>query len=206
MSVYGFAGNTSLGPAIEGGRFLQFNCKGIQDCFAELQDFHHNHQVLVACVLDPKLGVNSTLNEFTVYATISRDRPTGGGGGGLAALVHHSVPYGVTECDIFPNDDMAEALAVETGLGAVHTDLGQCLYPPSSSCPRNYAPNFDILLEDHGDQMVLGVLNAQHPCAPPLPSCCGLPDGTLQLLICQSWHPSNLEKFSHNPKFDGRED
>ena len=35
--------------------------------------------------------------------------------------------------------------------------------PPASSYPRNYAPDFDALLEDRGDQMVLGDFNAHHP-------------------------------------------
>ena len=71
------------GPALERGRFPQFNCNGILHCHAELLDFLHRHQVLFACVQETKLGVNSSLNEFTGYATVRRDRPTGGGGGGL---------------------------------------------------------------------------------------------------------------------------
>ena len=104
------------GPALEGGRFLQFNCNGIQHCHAELQDFLHRDQVLVACVQETKLGVNSSLKEFTDYATIRRDRP-GGCGGGLATLVHHSVPFRVPDGDILPKDDTAEVLAVEVDLG-----------------------------------------------------------------------------------------
>ena len=50
----------ALGPALERGRFLQFNCNGILHCHAELQDFLHRHQVLVACVQETKLGVNSS--------------------------------------------------------------------------------------------------------------------------------------------------
>ena len=71
---------TAPGPAFEGGRFLQFNCNGIQHCHAELQDFLHHHQMLVSCVQETKLSMN-----------------------------------------------------------------------------------FDALLEDHGNQMVLGDLNAHHP-------------------------------------------
>ena len=48
---------TAPGLAFEGGRFLQFNCNGIQLCHVELQDFLHRHQVLVACVQETKLGV-----------------------------------------------------------------------------------------------------------------------------------------------------
>ena len=96
------------GPALERGRFLQFNCNGILHCHAELQDFLHCHQVLVACVQETKLGVNSSLKEFTDYATVRRDRPTGGGGGGLVTLVHHSVTYSVPDSGILPDDDKAK--------------------------------------------------------------------------------------------------
>ena len=82
----------SPGPALERGRFLQFNCNGILHCHAEMQDFLHRHQVLVAWVQEAKLGVNPFLKKFTDYVTVRRDRSTGGGGGGLVTLVHHSVP------------------------------------------------------------------------------------------------------------------
>ena len=42
-------------------------------------------------------------------------------------------------------------------------DLVNVHIPPASSCPWNYAPDFDALLEDRGNQMVLGNLNANYP-------------------------------------------
>ena len=63
----------AAGPAFEEGRYLQFNCNGIQHCHAELQDFLHHHQVLVACVQETKLCMNTTLEEFTGYTTIRRN-------------------------------------------------------------------------------------------------------------------------------------
>ena len=53
-----------------GGRFLQFNCNGVQHCHAQLQEVLHCHQVLVAYVQETILSMNSTLKEFTGYATI----------------------------------------------------------------------------------------------------------------------------------------
>ena len=72
--------------------------------------------VLVACVQDTKLGVNSTHKEFTGYAAIRRDRPIGGGGVGLVTLVCHYIPYRVPDGDILPDDDTAEVLPVEVDL------------------------------------------------------------------------------------------
>ena len=100
-----------------------------------------------------KLGVNSTLKEFTGYATVRRDRPTGGGGEGLVALVYHFIPYTVPDGDILPDDDAVEVLAVETDLGGttltfvnVYIPLGP---PAHGTTPQTL--------------MVLGDFNAHHP-------------------------------------------
>ena len=78
--------SSAPGPGLEGGRFLHFNCNGIQHCHTEHQDFLHPHQPFVVCVQDTKLCVYSSLKEFTYYATIMQDRQYGGRGG-LVKLV-----------------------------------------------------------------------------------------------------------------------
>ena len=120
-------------------------------CHAELQDFHYRHQVLVACVQETKLVVNSSfkVKEFTGFAIIRHDRPAGGDE--LVTLVHHSVPYRVPDCDIHPDDDTDELLAVENDLWGTTLTSVNVYITPSSSCPRNYTPDFDTLHEDLGD-------------------------------------------------------
>ena len=83
-------------PAFEGNRFLKFNCNGIQHCHAELLDFLHRHQLLVACQQDTKLEVNSSLKEFTDYTILRSDRRHEDGSR-LFTLVHHSVPFRVPD-------------------------------------------------------------------------------------------------------------
>ena len=78
-------------------------------------------------------------------------------------LVHHSVPYRVPYSDILPDDDTAEVLAVETILRGTTLTFVNVYILPASSCPRNCAIDFDALLEDRGDQMVLGDFNTHHP-------------------------------------------
>ena len=121
-------------PALERSRFLQFNCNGRLHCHVELQDFLHRHQVLVACVQETKLGVNSSLKVFTGYSTFRRDCPTGGDGGGLVTRVHHSFSYRVPNNDILPEDDTAEVLAVEIDLGGTTLTFVNVYIPPVSSC------------------------------------------------------------------------
>ena len=87
----------------------------------------------------------------------------GGSSGRLVTLVHHSVPYRVHDSGILLDDDTAEVLAVETDLGRTTLSFVSVYISPASSCPRNCAPDFDALLKDCGDQMVLGDFNAHHP-------------------------------------------
>ena len=63
----------------------------------------HYHQVLVACLQEIKLDVNSSLKEFIDYDTIRGNRPYGDGGG-LATFIHQSIPSRVPDGDILQND------------------------------------------------------------------------------------------------------
>ena len=115
-----------------------------QHCHTELQNFLHHLQVLVTCVQETKLVVNSTLKEFTDYATIRRDRHAGGG-------------------DILPNDDTVEVLAVEADLEGTILTVVNFYVKPAPSCPQNYASDLDVLQEDRGKQLMLGDFNTHHP-------------------------------------------
>ena len=117
--------------------------------------------VVVVSLQDTKLGVQSSLKEFTDYATIKHDRPLGGGGG-LVTLVHHSVTFRVPDGGILPNDATAGVLAVEAKLGGTTLNLNN-VYAPRVVLPRNFSPYSDALLEDHGDHMVLGDFNTHLP-------------------------------------------
>ena len=105
--------------------------------------------------------MNYALKDFTGYTTIRRDRSTRSSGGGLVALVHHSVSYKVPVFDIFPDDNTAEVLSVEANLeGSTLTFFN--VYIPR----RPPAPDFDALPVpdfDSGNQMALGNINAHHP-------------------------------------------
>ena len=89
-------------------------------------------------------------------STIRRESQTGAAGGGLVTLFHNSIHYRVPDGDILPDDDTAEVLAVLTDLGGTTLTFFNLYIPPASSCPRNYAPDFNAHLVDRGDQMVFG--------------------------------------------------
>ena len=114
------------GPASEWGRFLQFNCNGIQHCHTELQVFLHVHQVLVACVQETKVGVNSTLKDLTGYATIRRDRLTRGRG--IVTLIHHRV-YGCLMMTYFPMTTRWTFWQLRQTLEEPHWHSSTCISP-----------------------------------------------------------------------------
>ena len=69
---------------------------------------------------------------------------------------------GAHDDDIFPNDDTAEVLVVEADHGGTALIFVNVYIPPASSRPRNFTPDYDALLEDRRDQMVLGDFNAHN--------------------------------------------
>ena len=148
------------GSPVTAGRFLQFNCNGILHCHAELEDFLHKNHVLVACIQETKLRPSSSVKEFRDYASVRRDRE-GGAGGGLLTLVHHSVSFRDSGT-VLTDDDTAETLLVTVTLEGGELHILNVYIPPATSCPAGYATNFDLLLRDRGDQLVMGDFNAHH--------------------------------------------
>jgi len=96
------------------------------------------------------------------YTSVRRDR-VGGGGGGLLTLVHHSVTFRELDSDLLPGDDIAEAQGIVLWLGGAELRIINVYIPPASGCPPRYATDFDCILEDHGDVLVMGDFNAHHP-------------------------------------------
>ena len=95
------------------------------------------------CARDHELSVNSSLKEFTVYATIRRDCPTGSSGvGGLVTLVSHSVHYRVPDGNILMTTRRKFYQSKPTsGEGGDNITFHQRVYPPCflllpELCPR----------------------------------------------------------------------
>jgi hypothetical protein len=87
--------------------FLQFKCNGILSSKSELKNFLVNNHVKVAALQEKKLNLKSKSPKFKDFDLIHKDRLTGGRGGGLAFLIHHSVRF--TDLDssaLLPPADM----------------------------------------------------------------------------------------------------
>ena len=77
--------------------------------------------------------------------------------------MHHSVPFKQLYAGILRNDETAKTQGVEVVVGGDSLRIINIYVPPATSCPLGYAPDFDSLLEDRGDQLVMGYFNAHHP-------------------------------------------
>ena len=66
---------------------ISWNCNGIRNSCAELNNFLDSRQVKIACIQETKLSASTKTPSFPGYVVIPRDRPVGGGGV-LITLVH----------------------------------------------------------------------------------------------------------------------
>ena len=139
---------------------MQLNTNGILNSHQQISDLLKDRHILVACIQETKLTSSSNLPAFPNFATVRRDRPSGGGGG-LVTLIHHSIAY--TEVDssnLFPGDVVAEHLAVEVIADGAKILVVNVYIPPVSSCPNDYTPNLSNLFSFTDDILVVGDFNA----------------------------------------------
>jgi hypothetical protein len=147
------------GP-IQSKTFMQFNCNGIQNFKAELQDFLINNNVKVAAIQETKLNSRSKQPSFKDYSLVRRDRPTGRGGG-LAFLVHHSVRYtDIDTSSLIPqNDHVTELQGISVCVKDIQIKVYNIYIPPASANAR-FTPNISMLLAVDDDALILGDVNA----------------------------------------------
>ena len=141
------------------GHFLQFNTNGILNSHQQLNDLLQRHNILIACIQESKLTPTSKLDQFQNFATVRRDRLTGGGGG-LITLIRHDVDYiEVDSSHLFPGDTFTEHLAVEVELDGAKLMVVNVYVPPVSST-AGFIPNLTHLFSITRDVLVMGDFNA----------------------------------------------
>ena len=118
-------------------------------------------RISIAALQETKLNDNSRLPNIPGYTLVNKNR--GGGGGGVALYIHHSIPF--TPIDVSTcNDAHIELQAVKLQLNQSDVSIFNIYIPPSSSCQPQYlpdlAPIFDLADDD---SFILGDYNAHHP-------------------------------------------
>ena len=143
-------------------KILQFNTNGLNTSKNEIESFLHDENIKVACIQETKLRPASEVS-FGNFAIWQKDRPTGGGGG-VAFLIHHDLEFSPIDTSaITANDNIIEIIAAKIHFNHASLNVYSIYIPPASSCPPDYAPNFDeILHHSDGDAILLGDFNAHH--------------------------------------------
>jgi hypothetical protein len=138
---------------------LQFNCNGLKNSVAEINDFLISKRISVAALQETFLSTTSVTPSFLDFALIRKVRPLSRGSG-LAFLIHHSVYYSHVDTS-YIQDSHTECQAVRVKLNG--SDLFNVYLPPVSSCPQDYQPNLSsILYHSDDDILICGDLNAHH--------------------------------------------
>jgi exonuclease III len=140
---------------------LQFNCSGLRSSAAELCDFLEKQRISVAALQETKLNDKSVPPKFPNYNLVRRDRP-GGGGRGLAYLVHHSFPF-LPLVSPLSNDPVVECQGIPAPLNGINLEIYNLYIPPASGCPRGHKPDLSSILNLPNDVLIVGDLNAHHP-------------------------------------------
>jgi hypothetical protein len=140
---------------------LQLNCNGLRNSIAEIDSFLRSERISVAALQETFLLTSSFPPNFPGYNLIRRDHPQGRGGG-LAFLVHHSVPF--TPIDtLFFQDDHTKCQAIKVTINNSELAIFNVYLPPVSSCPRNYKPDLDpVFLHADDNVLMCGDFNAHH--------------------------------------------
>ena len=133
-------------------KILQLNCNGIKNKYTELNLWLKENDIKIAAIQETKLTNKSKPPNFPNYTLIRKDREWDTGGG-LAFLVHETIPF-----EPLPDvqlDKFTEYLAIK-----VHNIKIVNIYIfPASSCDIRFLPNLAMLFTDN-NTIIMGDFNA----------------------------------------------
>ena len=133
-------------------KLLQFNCNGLASKLEQIIKWSIENEVKIAALQETKCHSKSKLGNTGEYTLIRADRKSNSGGG-LAFLVHKSVPF-----QPLPKpreDDHIEYMAIKVDNIAILN----IYVPPSSSCSNGYNPSLTPYFPAT-DSIILGDFNA----------------------------------------------
>ena len=141
--------------------FLQWNCNGILNKANDLRDFLYANRISIAAIQETKLKDSSRNPSFPGYNFVFKNRQ-GGGGGGLAFLIHHSISFSPVNVAL-NNDPHIELQAIKAQINNSDVTLFNVYVLPASSCPPLHRPNIASILDQaDDDEFILGDFNAHH--------------------------------------------
>ena len=121
------------------------------------------HNILIAAIQETKFHANTNIKDTLNYNLVRKDR--GKGGGGLAFLIHKSVPFNRLKTpNCLKDDDHLEELSIEImSSNNEHLRVRNVYIPPASSCKQGYIAPTNHLDAGLGNNfLILGDVNAHH--------------------------------------------
>ena len=121
------------------------------------------NQILIAALQETWLTEKSKVKSTPNYTLVRKDRKKKNTtkGGGLAFLVHKSVPFDNIKQKIFDEHTEELTIAIKSKDSSLY--IRNIYIPPASSCPSGYTPPYKEIFENLGDTaLVLGDFNAHH--------------------------------------------
>jgi hypothetical protein len=115
---------------------LQLSCNGLKNSIAELNSILKAKQISVAAIQEFFLSDTSTAPSFLGISIVRKDC-TRGCGGGLAFLIHHSVPYSLVDTSII-QDSHTECQGVKVTMNNSELVIFNVYLLPAMSCPQAY--------------------------------------------------------------------
>ena len=151
------------GPASTALKVMQWNCNGLKNSSAELNNFLREHKVGVCCIQETKLKDDDRWPpSFPGYNLIAKNRPRRGGGG-IAFLVHFSISFlHVDTSNLLPNDNFSEIQAITVFPDTSPLTIINAYLPPP--VPSYLTIDFASILDlSNNDFLLVGDFNAHHP-------------------------------------------
>ena len=131
----------------------------------ELMDYLTKNDIHVAAIQETKFTSKSNIKSTKPYTMVRKDRGKDIKGGGLAILVHESIPFQQVDSPAtLTADKHIEELTISITNHEKKPMMIRNLYiPPDSSCEQGYAPNIPNLSDGLGDTfLLLGDFNAHN--------------------------------------------
>jgi exonuclease III len=141
---------------------LQLNVNGLKGKLIEVVDFMQKHTITVAAIQETKLTARTKLPLTPGYTLVRADRGRNKGGG-LAYLIHDSVPFREYKLTQPPGQEIhLECLAIAIKTKEEEMILTNVYIPPTSSCEAGYVPTIQHLIPAGKLSLLMGDINAHH--------------------------------------------
>ena len=144
-------------------KILQYNINGISGKIEELLNYMEANTILIAAIQETKLTSKSKPLNTNDYTLVRKDRGKDKGGG-IAFLVHESVPFEqIPESQTLANDPHLESLTISIKGKDDNLQIRNIYLPPVSSCEQQYNPPIEHIFNNlNTTSMILGDFNAHH--------------------------------------------